>query len=214
MANLFRSARLIYRAYESPQDDDFYWAMAQDIEAQVNSNPRLPKPPDKKELEETRKAYEKGLLGVIICIAPASTASTSTDERASSEKPIPIGRIALDAGFATQTAFARHRSSSIGLGILAKYQNKGYGSEAIRWILGWGFRVAGLHRIEIGCFSWNDGARRLYEKLGFVLECRKREALWHDGGWHDIIEFAMLEDEWRALESHDRLKSDETNRKI
>ncbi|MCJ1291477.1 hypothetical protein MMC34_003021 [Xylographa carneopallida] len=202
MNNLFRSERLLYRAYESPEDDVFYWQIAQDTEAAVNSNPKLPKPPDKRDIEETRKGYsEKALLGVVICIAPASIGSGSADETVSTEKPIPIGRIALDAGFATQTAFARHRSSKIALEILAKYQNKGYGSEAIRWILDWGFRIAGLHRIGIGCFSYNDGARRLYERLGFVLEARQREALWYDGGWHDIIEFAMLEDEWKALKA-------------
>jgi len=201
MNNLFRSARLIYRAYESPEDDSFFWAMAQDIESTINSNPNLPKPPDRKSIEESRKAYfEKSLLGVVICIAPASAGSVSTDENTSTERPIPIGRIALDVG---PPAFARSRSSKIGLEILAKYRNKGYGSEAIRWIVDWSFRIAALHRVEIGCFSWNDGARRLYEKLGFVLECRKREALWHDGGWHDLIEFSMLENEWRALKSPD-----------
>ncbi|MCJ1281655.1 hypothetical protein MMC26_000976, partial [Xylographa opegraphella] len=200
MNDLFRSQRLVYRAYESPEDDNFSWQIAQDIESAVNSNPRLPKPPDKKEIEESRKAYSgKSLLGVIICIAPASAGSVSPEGGTSTEIPIPIGRIALDAGFISQVAFARHRSSKIGLEILAKYQNKGYGSEAIRWILDWGFRIAGLHRIGIGCFSWNDGARRLYERLGFVPEGRQREALWHDGGWHDIIEFSMLEDEWKAL---------------
>ncbi|MCJ1417330.1 hypothetical protein MMC32_003673 [Xylographa parallela] len=204
MENLFRSARLIYRAFESPEDDHLFWLMAQDVEAAVNSNPRLPKPADKAEIEQSKKVYsEKCLLGVIICLAPDSAGSNSVDKSTSSEKPIPIGRIALDAGFATQTAFARHRSSQIGLELLANYRNKGYGSEAIRWILDYGFRIAGLHRIGIGCFSWNDGARRLYEKLGFVLEARQREALWHDGGWHDIIEFAMLEDEWKALKAHD-----------
>jgi len=204
MNNLFRSARLVYRAYESPEYDDFSWELAQDIEAAVNSNPKLPKPPDKKDVEETRKGYsEKALLGVIICIAPATASSGSAVESTSTEKPIPVGRIALNAGFATQTAFARHRSSMISLEILSKHQNKGYGSEAIRWILDYGFRIAGLHRIAIGCFSWNEGARKLYEKLGFVLEGRYREALWHDGGWHDIIEFAMLEDEWKALNVRD-----------
>ena len=205
MNNLFRSARLIYRTHESPEDDDFSWELTQDVEAAVNSNPTLPKPPDKKEVEERRKYdAERSLLGVIICLAPAPTGSNSTDKTssstidggASSEKPIPIGRISLSG---TKLAYARHRNSMIGLGILSKYQNKGYGTEAIRWVLDWGFRIAGLHRIEIGCFSWNDGARRLYEKLGFTFESRKREALWHDGSWHDIIEFAMLEDEWRAL---------------
>ena len=64
-------------------------------------------------------------------------------------------------------------------------------------ILGWGFRHANLHRIELGAFGWNTGAIRLYERLGFVPESRKREHLWHDGKYHDLVELGMLESEWR-----------------
>lgn len=64
--------------------------------------------------------------------------------------------------------------------------------------MNWGFRITGLHRINIGCFEWNEGAGRLYERLGFTLEGRKREFIWFDGRLHDTIEFSMLEHEWRA----------------
>ena len=75
---------------------------------------------------------------------------------------------------------------------------QGYGSEAIKWVLGWGFRIAGLHRIGVECFSYNAGARELYEgKLGFEFEGREREVLWHNGGWHDLLSFSMLESEWK-----------------
>lgn len=57
--------------------------------------------------------------------------------------------------------------------------------------------AAGLHRMRIGCFSFNEGARRLYEQLGFVLEGRNREAVWKNGAWYDIIDMGMLEGEWR-----------------
>ena len=86
----------------------------------------------------------------------------------------------------------------IGVNILAEYQSQGYGTEAIEWVLQWGFEMAGLHRIEIGCFGWNDGARRLYERMGFVTESRQREKLWWKGTWWDLIEMAMLEGEWRG----------------
>jgi len=81
--------------------------------------------------------------------------------------------------------------------ICREEQRKGYGSEAIKWALEWGFLAGGLHRVSIGCFSFNEGARRLYERLGFVVEGRTREVVWKNGGWHDSIEMGMLEGEWR-----------------
>jgi RimJ/RimL family protein N-acetyltransferase len=60
-----------------------------------------------------------------------------------------------------------------------------------------GIQVWGLHRVGISCFSYNPGAKRLYERLGFVYEGAKRESLWYDGGWHDKFTLSMLEDEWR-----------------
>ncbi|EHL02848.1 putative Uncharacterized N-acetyltransferase YoaA [Glarea lozoyensis 74030] len=87
----------------------------------------------------------------------------------------------------------------ISIDIIADYQRKGYGSEAIEWALNWGFKIAGLHRIGIEAFSYNEGARQLYERLGFVYEGCKRELLWFNGDWHDYLSWSMLEHEWRAL---------------
>lgn len=50
----------------------------------------------------------------------------------------------------------------------------------------------------IGCCSYNHGARRLYERLGFVFEGSLRESAWYDGAWHDELMMGMLESEWRA----------------
>ena len=58
--------------------------------------------------------------------------------------------------------------------------------------------MAGLHRIGLGSYSYNDGAARLYRRLGFEQGGRRRECSWLDGGWHDVSMFSMLEDEWRA----------------
>ena len=90
-----------------------------------------------------------------------------------------------------------HRHNEIAVNIARTYQGQGYGSEAIQWILQWGFRHGGLHRIEIAASSYNTGAVRLYERLGFTVEGRKREHFWHDGKFHDLIELSMLEHEWR-----------------
>jgi len=109
--------------------------------------------------------------------------------------PVPIGSLYLTA---PKPGEEHHRNSYISIDIIAPYQGQGYGSEAIEWVLDWGFRIAGLHRIGIENFSYNQGAKRLYERLGFTFEGSKRECLWFNGGWHDYMSFSILEQEWRA----------------
>jgi RimJ/RimL family protein N-acetyltransferase len=92
-----------------------------------------------------------------------------------------------------------HRNTEIGLDILPPYQSRGYGSEAIKWALDYAFRRAGLHRVKVRAFSWNEGALRLYKKLGFVVEGRERESVWHEGQWWDVVTLGMLKGEWQKL---------------
>lgn len=47
---------------------------------------------------------------------------------------------------------------------------QGYGSEASGLILDYGFSKLGLHRVELLVLEFNKRARRVYEKLGFVVE--------------------------------------------
>lgn len=190
-ANAFKSARLIYKGIDTPEDDGFLLARQQDYLSTANSYPGLLMPACKKQVEEVRKWYENCLLAVIICLPPDT--STPLKDGETDRKPIPIGTISLHP----MTPFVHHRKSSIGLGLLPQYQGKGYGSEAIEWVLEWGFNRAGLHRIGIGAFGWNVRAYSLYERLGFVMEGRSREAMFFEGAWHDTVELGMLEHEWR-----------------
>ncbi|MFJ5678502.1 GNAT family N-acetyltransferase [Streptomyces sp. NPDC093097] len=69
---------------------------------------------------------------------------------------------------------------------------RGLGPEAIRLLLGHAFDKVGLHRVELEVFAFNERARRSYEKCGFVMEGRMREALRWDGAWHDVLMMAAL----------------------
>ena len=130
-------------------------------------------------------------IAVLICLP-----FPSAKEGPAVSTPVmkPIGLIDLHPGIKQE--FEHHRNADIGIQIAAEHQRKGYGSEAIKWILQWAFRHGGLHRVGIGCYSFNTGARRLYERLGFVYEGAKRESLWYDGAWHDQFTLSMLEHEW------------------
>jgi len=75
---------------------------------------------------------------------------------------------------------------------------RGFGTEATRLALAHAFDTVGVHRVELEVYAFNPRARHVYEKVGFVLEGTKREALLWDGEWIDLHIMAMLESDWRA----------------
>lgn len=189
MTDLFRSARLSYRAVSL--DDDLHLFQAIDVDnlGYQNSNSSNISLPSKEDSKTFMKRVSEDFLGAIICL-PAPTPSNPGET-------IPIGQIHLQNSGKNHE---HHRHAEIGLDILPSYQGKGYGTEAIRWALEYAFRRAGLHRVRIRAFAWNDGAIKLYERLGFKYEGKEREAFWYNDKWWDGLEFAMLEDEWRELQ--------------
>lgn len=198
-SNMFRSERLIYRAIEDNDEDlEFLHSISLDAEGFANSNTLALVPPNKEATKRWKQHLGTCILAVIICLP----AGDNKDETSATVQPAkqagltPIGQISLCGSSDMRTA--HHRNAHIGIDILPAYQRRGYGGEAIEWAAEWGFQTHGLHRISIESFSHNEGAGRLYERLGFVPEQCKREAVWFRGGWSDLLGFAILEDEWRA----------------
>ena len=92
-----------------------------------------------------------------------------------------------------------HRSASLGVGIGdVGSRRKGYGEEAMRLLIAYGFREMNPHRIELTVFEYNEPAIRLYEKIGFVREGTSRDRFRRDGKWWDMYWYSMLEEEWSA----------------
>ncbi len=95
-----------------------------------------------------------------------------------------------------------NRSALFGIFIGDKdYHNRGYGTDATRALLRYAFEEGGLHRVELTVFAFNPRAIRAYEKAGFSLEGRRRQALFREGQWHDELIMAILEDDWRHSRS-------------
>ncbi|KAI1323366.1 putative GNAT family acetyltransferase [Xylariaceae sp. FL0255] len=185
--NPFRSARLVYRAVNDDiADEDFVHAIQRDAEAQSGSSYGLLRPESKKASRGFKEHIaDKCLLGVIVCLQPENE-----DEVAGE----PVGILCLKAN---PPGHAVHRWTDVSIDVLKKHQGKGYGGEAIRWALWWSFQMAGLHRVQIQAFSFNTGAMKLYERLGFREEGRLRDHMWFAGEWHDGLIYGMLEHEWR-----------------
>ncbi|MBV9794096.1 MAG: GNAT family N-acetyltransferase [Actinobacteria bacterium] len=91
---------------------------------------------------------------------------------------------------------AKDRSATIGIALAREYMGRGYGTDAMRVIVAYGFRELGLHRIALTVAPFNAAGVRAYEKAGFTEEGRHREAVWHDGRWYDEVLMSVLEQEW------------------
>ncbi|KAE8150126.1 GNAT family acetyltransferase [Aspergillus avenaceus] len=186
----FQSKRLAYRAVEpNAADYDFIKYLQTVSQSRANTSLTLLKPRPQNDPVDGYLNYlvKECLLAVIILRNDNDTATDTFSW-------IPIGVISLKGD---SPECSHHRGGVLSVEIAPPYQNQGHGSEAIEWMLDWGFQKAGLHRISLQAFSYNEGAGRLYERLGFRMEGRQREAVWFDGAWHDMLFFGMLEGEWR-----------------
>lgn len=189
---LFRSNTLIYRPLEkNPEDRAFYQqTLLSDPSTYARGTNALLRPPTLESIDKSLGGIVQSLLAVMICLPM----DAQEKEHA---KPTPVGWVHLDA----HPLSRHHRSCTLGITMAASYQGKGYGTEALKWTLDWAFGVAGMHAVRLSCFSFNERAVRLYERLGFVREGVNREAYYYDCIWHDRILFSMLEKEWIALKS-------------
>ncbi len=88
----------------------------------------------------------------------------------------------------------------IGIGEL-DYRGKGYGTDTMRLLVGYGFRELGLYRVTLSVFSYNLRAIRSYEKVGFVREQVQRSALLRDGQRHDLYIMGLLRSDWEAAQT-------------
>lgn len=85
----------------------------------------------------------------------------------------------------------------------AAARGKGIGTAAMTLLLAFAFDELRLHRVELEVFDDNERARRVYERLGFVLEGRRREAHYKEGRYHDKLIMSLLAEEHRERRRRD-----------
>jgi diamine N-acetyltransferase len=76
------------------------------------------------------------------------------------------------------------------------YWGKGYGTEATRLVLDYGFRFLNLYNIALMTFSFNERAIRAYQKAGFKEFGRRRGALLLNGQRYDHVSMDCLASEF------------------
>lgn len=74
---------------------------------------------------------------------------------------------------------------------------QGYGTDALVVLLRYIFWEMNMNRVDLDVLSYNERAKAMYEKVGFVHEATVREAAWRDGVYYDVYKMGMLYSEWK-----------------
>ena len=102
-----------------------------------------------------------------------------------------IGTISLDGFNMTD------RSAVLGIFIGdSDYRSHGYGTEAIKLMLEYGFKYLNLHSIRLDVLDVNERAHKCYLKCGFKDTGKDRERVFLNGKNYDMLHMDILENEF------------------
>jgi L-phenylalanine/L-methionine N-acetyltransferase len=96
------------------------------------------------------------------------------------------GKVVGVAGLTVGTGRVRH-SGYLFAYIARQHQGQGIGTRLVQTLLDLADQWLLLRRVELTVLTENDGAKRLYERLGFVVEGRRKMS---------VISQGELKDEW------------------
>lgn len=77
-------------------------------------------------------------------------------------------------------------------------RNKGYGTEAIKLMLEYGFKYLNLNNIKLDLMEFNERALACYKKCGFKEYGRRRKCNFINGKYYDTIEMDILAEEFQG----------------
>jgi RimJ/RimL family protein N-acetyltransferase len=117
---------------------------------------------------------------------------------------VPIGdfMVRVEDAWAQAEIADQAKGTQVELGWVLNpaYAGKGYATEAVRELLRFCFEDLGIRRVVANCFADNVESWRLAERLGMRREIHAvRESLHRSGQWLDGFGYALLADEWAAL---------------
>ncbi|WP_085904626.1 GNAT family N-acetyltransferase [Kiloniella majae] len=87
----------------------------------------------------------------------------------------------------------------IGFVFNSHHHGKGYGYEAAKKVIQFGFQRIGLHRIIGRCDPRNKASAGLLRKLGMNQEAHFVENVWAKGEWTSELVFAIRHSEWAEI---------------
>jgi len=151
-----------------------------------------------------------GLQGEVVRPQPDATRAEALRLWSRNDTTGSVGFSVVDAGSGELVGHvtlwgvdALARCGTLALLVGGPFVGRGYGTDAVRVLLRYAFAELGLHRVQLGVWSFNTRAVAAYERAGFVREGRRREVVFHDGHWYDELLLSVVEDEWWATDDEE-----------
>jgi RimJ/RimL family protein N-acetyltransferase len=138
-------------------------------------------------------------VGTIVARSMASATVTPRTEYAlavierDSTELIGFGRVATDPH--------QQRGATCGFALRPDAWGVGYGLETVRLLLALGFENLDLHRIWGARSPINEASAKTMTAAGMIEEGTIREHVYKAGQWRDSVVHAMLDHEWRDLQT-------------
>ncbi len=103
----------------------------------------------------------------------------------------------LPIGFVSVWQYTDWRKSwEVGYCILPQYQNKGYGVESLKLLIGFAFKQLKAHKVVGMCNTMNVASAKMMSTCGMRLEGIFKEELDWNGKWTDQHFYSILESEF------------------
>ncbi|KAA1469813.1 acyl-CoA N-acyltransferase [Dentipellis sp. KUC8613] len=171
---MFETAHLILRAYRKSDEDALHdsWNTYA-VQVLATTGYVVPKP------DSFKASAEWWLSQALIFVVVEDKESGKF-----------VGRASL------RGATPRNRDAEVAISLSPEWWGKGYGTEIMTWLVDYGFRGLGLHRLSLSATSNNERALALYKKVGFVEEIVRKKAAWIEGRWVDVVEMGIVEDDF------------------
>ena len=92
----------------------------------------------------------------------------------------------------------KDRIATVGI-FIGEEENRsnGYGAEALKLLLDYGFNYLNLNNIMLGVMSFNERAIACYKKVGFKEIGRRRQSYYLNGKYYDSIYMDILKEEFK-----------------
>ncbi|MFC6084161.1 GNAT family N-acetyltransferase [Sphaerisporangium aureirubrum] len=108
----------------------------------------------------------------------------------------PVGDIVWKPVYYGQKDDTRSRAWRVGRELLPAARGQGYGTEAMRLLIGWLFATTDANRVDGYTDCGNEASRRSVAKAGMRHEGILRGALYRDGEYRDLAMYAVTRADW------------------
>ncbi|MDG4823678.1 GNAT family protein [Asanoa sp. WMMD1127] len=89
-----------------------------------------------------------------------------------------------------------NRSAHVGISLRPSMRGGGLAVDTVRVLCHYGFRVRGLHRLQLETLADNQAMIAVAERVGFRREGTLRQNSWVAGEFLDEAVFGLVTDEW------------------